>query len=404
MFNKKSFGIVYLERGSFSYYRVNTPPVSFTYPASSIKELEVFNEQVLISEATNFLQSNKIIPLTVMFLLSPDVLYEKEFIYETVDKKKDVDNNKIEPPIPNEPQNPVENIQPQKGNLELMPVAKDAPLVFSAEERNRQIQSFLDIVPFEEIASKSYKIDKGIKVIATNKKLYEILIHVFMKMNFVIDSVIPITAIPKNIISIQSLNQDNAKKILKKLEALRVYSMLEENSYALSRAALSPHGITMSTKVSSKREFALIGIFLVLITTLGIVVYAAFISPSKDTKVASMVQQISPTIMIPPSITPEPIVVATESASVNKEELRILLSGGTNTQLNLLRQDLISSGYGNIIMRPNNVPATGRALVIFSSNLPATTKEQILGQLRQSLLNVSAQESASPEADVIVNL
>ncbi len=404
MLNKKPFGIVYLERGSFSYYRVNTPQVTFTYPASSIKELEVFNEQVLISEATNFLQSNKIIPLTVMFLLSPDVLYEKEFIYETEEKKKVVENNKIEPPIPNEPQNPVENIQTQERNLELMPVAKDAPLVFSAEERNRQIQSFLDIVPFEEIASKSYKIDKGIKVIATNKKLYEILIHVFMKLNFVIDSVIPITAIPKSIISEHSLNQDNAKKLLKKLEALRVYSMLEENSYALSRAALSPHGITMSTKVSSKREFALIGIFLVLITTLGIVVYAAFISPSKDTKVASMAQQISPTIAILPTAIPEPSPISTESASITKETMSIQLTGGTNSQLNLLRQDLINQGYINIILRPSDTPASGRALVIFAARLSSDAKEQILLQLRQSLLSVTAQESASPEADVIVNL
>lgn len=402
MLANKKFGIVYLDRNGFTYYSQSNSPISFTYPASSIKELDVVNEQILIDEIVSFIISNKISPIILMMVLSPEILYEKEFVYEPVEPVKKSENikdasdsaasqtnNKTEMPIPVTAPKTPEELKEDQIRLE--------------EERKRQIQLFLEIVPFEEIASKTYKIDKGVKAVTTNKKLYETVIQAFAKLNFLIDSVIPITVLPKGISDTSVMSQEIAKKLFKKFESLRVYSMLEENSYALSRAAITPHGITMSTKVTSKREFVLIGVFVLLIGILGIVAYTMVIAPKADTKVASIIEK--PTIMAePPTLTLVPSQEASGSGAINKRSMRILLSGGTEAQLNLLRATLIQNGYELITLRAGNSATSGRALVIFSSTVSNNDQEQILELLKKNLLSVTAQETASAEADVIVNI
>ncbi len=402
MLANKKFGILYLDRNGFTYYSQSNSPISFTYPASSIKELDVVNEQILIDEIVSFIISNKISPIILMMVLSPEILYEKEFVYEPVEPVKKSENikdasdsaasqtnNKTEMPIPVTAPKTPEELKEDQIRLE--------------EERKRQIQLFLEIVPFEEIASKTYKIDKGVKAVTTNKKLYETVIQAFAKLNFLIDSVIPITVLPKGISDTSVMSQEIAKKLFKKFESLRVYSMLEENSYALSRAAITPHGITMSTKVTSKREFVLIGVFVLLIGILGIVAYTMVIAPKADTKVASIIEK--PTIMAePPTLTLVPSQEASGSGAINKRSMRILLSGGTEAQLNLLRATLIQNGYELITLRSGNSATSGRALVIFSSTVSNNDQEQILELLKKNLLSVTAQETASAEADVIVNI
>lgn len=402
MLANKKFGILYLDRNGFTYYSQSNSPISFTYPASSIKELDVVNEQILIDEIVSFIISNKISPIILMMVLSPEILYEKEFVYEPVEPVKKSENikdasdsaasqtnNKTEMPIPVTAPKTPEELKEDQIRLE--------------EERKRQIQLFLEIVPFEEIASKTYKIDKGVKAVTTNKKLYETVIQAFAKLNFLIDSVIPITVLPKGISDTSVMSQEIAKKLFKKFESLRVYSMLEENSYALSRAAITPHGITMSTKVTSKREFVLIGVFILLIGILGIVAYTMVIAPKADTKVASIIEK--PTIMAePPTLTLVPSQEASGSGTINKRSMRILLSGGTEAQLNLLRATLIQNGYELITLRSGNSATSGRALVIFSSTVSNNDQEQILELLKKNLLSVTAQETASAEADVIVNI
>lgn len=403
MLSNKKYGILYLDRNGFTYYNHNNTPISFTYPASSIKELDVINEQLLIDETEQFILSNKISPVILMIVLSSEFLYEKEFIYESVEivKKPEsiknlsgvtdiqTDSAKMDLPIPVTAPKTPEELKEDQLRLE--------------EERKRQIQLFLEIVPFEEIASKTYKIDKGVKVIATNKKLYETFIHACAKLSFLIDSVIPITLLPKHINEGSVMNQEVAKKIFKKFESLRVFSMLEENSYPLSRAALTPHGITMSTKVTSRRELMLIGVFVLLIGVLGIFAYTMVIAPNDKTKVASIIEK--PTVIVTsPTLTLIPSPEASRSGVINKSSINILLTGGSVTQLNLLKNTLIQNGYESINLRPDNSTTSGRALVIFTSIVSIDEQQQMLEVLRKNLLSVTAQEAATAEAEVIINL
>lgn len=376
--NKKSNALIFLDRTSFSYYKENNSILTFTYPTSSIKELDILNEQIFIAEVTNFFKSNNIHPGTLIVILSSDILYEKDFMFE--------------PKTISEKNQQVKDINTSEQNT--LPV----------EEKMAQMQSYLDIVPFDEIASKSYKIDKITKLVATNKKLYEMLVSMLNKLNFIVEAVVPITVIPKSIIDAPIFNSDNAKKIIKKFDTVSAYSLLEENSYALSRAALAPKGIKMSAKVSSKREYALIGVFVLLLSVLGIVSYVTFLSPATKRRVASENKIVPPTVVIRPSEIPVPDPSSTVSAFLNKQFLRIQITGGTASQSSLLREDLINNGYINITPKPNNIASSGRITVVFSSLLSGEVKDSIVGQLRKTFLNVSAQEAELTEVDLIINL
>jgi hypothetical protein len=397
MLNKKSFAIIYLDRNSFTYYTEHNDPMTFTYPSASVRELEVINEEILSKEALLFVQSNKIIPAMLMFILSPDTFYEKDFIDDMAVKSED--KSKVAPDIKTQAgtsaktdqmlQNPTENISGQDQRS------------IAFEERARQIQLFLDIVPIDELASKTYKIDKGVKVVATNKHLYETIINVFNKQLFIVDSVVPFSMLPKELISGTGMNQGIVKMIIKKFELVSQSSLLVENSYSLSRAATEGIHLEMTTKMSSKKDYALVGVFVCLLLILGVVAYTTVILPNK-TKVASIVEVLSPT----PPVLPTVIITATPTATTSADikNISILINGGLAMQSDLVKQDLISGGFSNVTVEPGNIPSTGKALVIFSSTLEESIRTYLLEQLRHNLLNISVQESASPEADIIVNL
>lgn len=403
MLTNKSFGIVYLDRNSFTYYSQNSTAINFTYPSSSIRELEVLNEELFNKEASEFIKSNKLIGGMIMILLAPDLLYEKVIIDDTLSKEPQPDEkDKIPADKATQEKNneQVKTNPPSDNNISKQTLQEQRNSII--EDRNRLIQTFLEIIPLEEVASKTYKIEKGVKIIATNKRLYEMVIGVFNKYQFITDSVIPFTVLGTDIISGSIMNQDIATKIIRKYVTLKQYSLLEENSYALSRAATETHGLVMTAKVKSKKDYLLIGVFVCLLGVLGILAYPLVI-PAKKSNV-----KLTPTVIYPTEAVTPTIVQTDQSASssavITKEIMKINIVGGTDMQSGILKQDLISSGYKNVTTIPGNTPASGKTVIIFSAVVPLTTRNEILQQLKRNLLNITAQEVASPEADVIINL
>lgn len=401
--HKKMTSILFLGKDSFEYYPHGDSPITFTYPKDSIKELEIVNEEVLTNEVKNFITTNKLVPSTVMIVVASDLLYEKEFIAENIDTqqvaeadpKKDSSKQQT-PPKSSDESNKVGQNKEDTNLYE----QKVSPT--ESEEKIRKIQLFIDSVPFEEVSSKTYTIAHGLKVVVTNKSFYRTIQYIFTKNGFSIDAVVPVTMIPLEGSTNTAFSQEIANKILAKYEVVKENSLMGESSFLPNEVPTNYH-IKMTTKVTSKREMALIGVFVLLMLGLGIIVYTTFFAQPKPAakravknSPATNTLQVSPTIAITP--------VASESAAVDKSTIRIQMNGGTALQADLFRQSFISAGYTNVVTRPTNVPATGRALVIFSSTLPATAREAIVAEIKKSLLNVSVQETTTAEADVVITL
>ncbi len=386
LLHKKSLSVLYLDRTSFTYFLDRGQSYVFQFPQGTVNELEIINEELFEKTLITFIQSQKLPPATVMIILSPDIIYEKEFL----------------DPAPPEP------IAEEKKNADKkLEIKKEVQTSESRsvilEERARQIQIFLETVPFEEIASKNYKLPKGVKVIASNKHFYETIISMLTKQLFIIDAVVPFTMLDKEIIAAPGMNAEKAKKIIKHYELIKHNSMMEENRLSFDRTIPEMHHIQMTTKITTKREIALVSIFGCLLLVLGVLSYTTFFSSSRNRRVASLEQTIPITPVIP-TVPPSPTPVASESAAINKESMKVLINGGTALQQNLIKQDFLNNGFTNIITKPSTVPATGKALVIFSSNLSSQAKEVLLALIKQNVLNVSVQETSTAEADVVINL
>lgn len=364
--HKKQFGIIYIERNGFSYYSQGINQSTFSFPQDAVHEIEVTNEDALTKAITEFISANKFPSATAVIILSADILYEKEI--------------------------PDQLLTPEKPD--------NSP----SEERMRKIQVFTDTVPFEEIGSKSYKIDKGIKVIATNKHLYMLVKSAFVKQGFFIDTVIPITMIGKDLMPNLGMTQDVANKLFSKFELFRQNNFLEESPVELGGTAIPVRGIQMTTKVTSKREFALIGVFGCLLLILGSVTYITFFATPKPKQIASMSKKVVPTVSLTPMASATATLVASESARINKESLKVQINGGSQLQADLLKQQLLNSGYTTIALKPGNVAATGKAFVIFAKIVPAVTREIFITELKKSLLQVTVQEGETTDEDAVVNL
>lgn len=396
MINKKQIAIVYLELNSFTYFTTDKSPMTFTYPSASVKEHEVINEELFMKEASDFLISNKIPAALLTFIIDPGLLYEKEIIENQQISTTDNKNN---------PQSAaVYTDSTTLQNAQALPdQAVSEVKILAADEKARLIQSFLDMVPVEEVASKIYKTEKGFKIVATNKKLYETVILTFIKMRFVIDAVLPYSVLPADYYNGNKISQETANKIFKKTEFLKQYSLLEENSYALSRAANETHGLDMTTKVSSKKDYALIAVFLLLLIILGALVYTN-LRPKSVSKVASIESgpKINPTAI--PTSVPTSTPSATSEAALSNSLYKIKINGGSNIQTQLLEKVLEENGYSNIAVDPAESTTGGKILVIFLSSFPQANRDTLVRLIRANTLSVSVQEVASAEADVIINL
>jgi hypothetical protein len=399
MFTKRTIGFIYLARSGFTYYTDLGTPITFTYPSEYVQELEIKNEDAFVKNVTDFITANKIVPASVLILLSPEMIYEKEFIDEqpkpVVSLQESKDTNQQSQPIdPSKPLQPTEPMTPKT-------------TLASHEERLREISFFIESVPFEETASKVFRIDRGLRVVVTNKRLFQTVRTAFSHLGFLVEAVVPMTMLGKEFGTLVGMNDELMKKILIRYEVVKINNLLQDDPSALATPTAPGH-LQMSTKVQSKREYALIGVFVLLLLILGVIAYITFLPPK--TKVASISQQPPAQVTIVPT-SPQPTVAtssatASSSASlnINKANMRIIISGDVSGQAGTLKSFFMSDGFTNVTTKPSTLPATGKVLIVFSSIVPIDVREALLIQVKKVNSNIAVQENKLNDSDILINL
>ncbi len=393
MFSKHSTGIIYIERKSFSYYFGSNTPVTFLFPTASFQELEITNEEAFLKEAGAFIIKNKLTVANAIIIISPDLLYEKEFIDEQPQQRLDPHEH----PEPMDPTKPIQSVVPSSQRT-----------LASHEERLRQIGLFTESVPFEDTASKIYKIDKGVKVVVTNKRLFQTIKTAFTRQGFVVEAIVPMSMLGKDFGTPSGMNDELIKKLFLHYETIKGSNLLQEDPSAMATPTAPGH-IQMTTKVTSRREYVLIGVFVLLMVALGIVVYMTFFTSQKPpADVSAVTEQVSPPVI--PN-TPAPTIpiatssaVASTAAVLDKTVIRITISGASATQSNGLKQVLTSDGFTKVTIKTTAVPSNGKVLIIFSSVVPQAVRELFLADVKKVSPNVAAQENSLVDTDILVNL
>ena len=208
--------IIFLDKNRFFVYDGNDI-LRVDIPETIIRDVDVVDKSGFDSLVDNFIKTKKLDPAQIWLILADGVCFNKDII-------------------------------------------QTDPIQVESE-----IRDFLDAVPFDQILSKRYKADKGVRIITSNLEYIEAVIEIFARNEFVVVGVVPSAIFPvfntKKI-----LDTDFAKNILENKSLMRSGNML-----ARVNLPVSPTGNPEPKKKSKLLPF-LIGGFVLLLTILIIVI------------------------------------------------------------------------------------------------------------------------------------
>lgn len=212
--------LLYLQRDKFDYYDQNLAQIlPFNFSSELVKDLEIVNPASFHLQIKSFTDNNKIAPSQMMIVLSASVYFEKEFP-ETSEFHKD-----------------------------------------------NELSKFVDTIPFENCITKIYKIDGSSKLIATNADLYNVVKDAFEEAGFVVETIVPICVLGKDVITSELLDVTTAKNILAR------YDLAKQNSLAVPHSGHSKpqdQSVEKNKKENNKSLIFLLPILFILIIVLVI--------------------------------------------------------------------------------------------------------------------------------------
>jgi hypothetical protein len=140
-----------------------------------------------------------------------------------------------------------------------------------------ETQKFLDMVPFEEVLSNSYRINKKTRIVAANKILYNILKQVLERNKAHSSLVLPMTILA--VTNPELNNRLDLGFIENKLESFKQYSILDLEEAGLGGEVTNSIGI----KKKDIRLYLLVILMIILFSVLIFLIYTTFIAvPSKQ--------------------------------------------------------------------------------------------------------------------------
>ncbi len=216
-------GIIYVRSNGFDFYgnkMVNG--ARFDFPLTAVKDLDVINKGELEETISTFIEKNQILPANCIIVASESVCFEKDFVDIALDQQ---------------------------------------------ENRTRE---FLENIPFEEVNTKTFPIERGNKIVAVNKNFYETIKTGFENKGFVVEGVTPSLVLGTALGNTEHGLSPEAITIL-----FEKYNMLKENSFRMDekKLVIVPKNTEASSKkVIHKKIIFLSGFFILLLGILAFMI------------------------------------------------------------------------------------------------------------------------------------
>jgi len=167
--------LIYLEKDRLFFYN-GEKVFKLDFTPQIVRDLEILNEDGLISLVFQFIDSIKATPSRFLIVLSESVLFSSD--------TKERDLAKIE----------------------------------------AEFQSFIDLVPFDKVLSKKYQVEGVIKMLATNADLINAISDSFQQRGFVNDGVVPAIVFGQYGVK-RGLDSDTANYMLRNQQLARGKAM-----------------------------------------------------------------------------------------------------------------------------------------------------------------------------------
>lgn len=361
--------IIFLDRNGFLLYQDTLSNVwQFPFSQDLVQNLDVINKLQLVNSIGSFIQTNKLIPSSLIIILADSVIFQKSL---SLQKNQ-------------------EDGLPQEDKT-----INKSQIDFSIkEQQEKEIKKFLDSVPFEEILA---KVVNNTRLVATNKDLLEGVVHPFKKMGCNVEAIVPAFMYQQYIDFSQGLSQNIAKIVLQQGDLLKLGNMLT-NQQAVEPKQDSndqPQNVPKE-KPNNTRQFVLIAIFVFLIIVLVIVylISRTSLTPpsssqnnvlqpseSQSNTAPTAALQATPTIAPPTAIDLKTI----EIAVVKNQETEILASA--------LKNLLTQSEFLNVTLQDSTGPIPAKSSILFSKSIPEHARQKVIVEIKKLFPDISIQES-----------
>lgn len=375
---KKIRGVLYIEK-TFCQISIENHPniLTFQFPPTVIRDSEIISLEEFHKQFLAFLVQNKIPPVEFFMVLGNSLFFVKDLKAT---------------PKPTEPIKPGEK------------PAETPSLVAPDEE---EIQQFLSYVPFENVSFKVFKKDTLIRIMATNRDLFEAFKRAIEKQGGTIAVIIPSFAFEmyKGIKLGSSLSAQSAGAIFHNIDAIKGQSMLVnqevENEDDMPSRAL-PEEVS-PIHDPKKRIWAFGGLFALLMIVLGyLVVTQLIMGGNKIEKKVAPPASVEEVVEV--EATPEPTIAASISAEM-KQEVSVQILSNTRLRSTALevQEELEAAGYTNTRVGSTN-SNTASAQIVFIPTIDPLIKGDIGRLLNERYPNNSVIENADAQFDIIITI
>lgn len=246
-------------------------------------------------------------------------------------------------------------------------------------------QAFSEMIPSDALITKNIPMPDGIHLIATNKRIYQILIDKLREIDWDVNSIFPVILVTED----NELSQEAIKKFPKDL--IKKSDFLDER-----QPELDPRNYVETPKKAG---------FLKILTILLIIILLAVVFGALWYFRANFTPQKAPqsvTTSEPISTESAKLQTATSSAEINDLTAQVLNGTGVAGQAGLVKDQLQELGLSDIETGNAEGAGGGDTVVVFADLVPQTLRDKIVNLLKEEFAGVEVQKAPNPLFDILI--
>src|SRR3989338_3803463 len=130
------------------------------------------------------------------------------------------------------------------------------------------IQDFLDNIPVETVSSKLFPIENGVKIIAVNRQLYEVIGKTFQSLGFSVLSIIPEILLDKKIVEEQTGIDTDTTSFLNNMDYIKSNTIWSQTIQLKSSLPALSVKKEKTSEHTGKRMYVFLATFVFLLFSL----------------------------------------------------------------------------------------------------------------------------------------
>jgi len=370
----KKFGVIYLQKDRIQVYVPNTRSVvELHFPTEVIRDCDVIDKDSLVTLIKTFLATGKLPPADFLIVIADNASFIRDFSQ----------------PQPTQPQKPQQT--------------QAAHLLFQANLPTL-INTFVEHVPFENVASKTFPLKNGTRVFTTNRELYETIKMAFDKQGYFVTMVLPAFVFGSVLQNKLVLDVPSANAILQHANGLRQYDLLAMPVPSVHEVENEDSLEELHAK-NNNRLYILIGVFILLIGVLLVVAIKNFSQPKTEQQNVTLVKSATLIKQPTPLPTALPTTAVTAQVGFATQDLTVSIEGSSSSAqlMQAIKTDLEQYTFKSVNVSQTAITAPG-AIITFSASPSAAVRDVVIAEVKKFTQNVTVQNNPAAAVSITILL